>query len=298
MPFTSQNQTVQNQYVQVGDIKTRYWQLGNQGSPVLCIHGIGSAIETWSLNLEALAERHRVYAFDLMGSGYSDPPQGSYSLAGFAQFVKAFADVLNLAHPEGETPAQRLTLIGNSLGGGIALQFALMYPHQVEKLVLVNSLGFGQDVSWGLRLANLPWVERLYQPTRISTALTLKLAVFDGSQITDAWTETFYEILKRPGVLEATIAQIRALIDWSGVRPEIYQTLLDRLPTLKTPTLILWGKQDPILPVAQAETAMQRLPNGRLQIFDRCGHWSHFEQAAAFNRLVVQFLAEEHSDGA
>lgn len=283
--------TPQDQYLWVGDIKTRYWQLGDSDAgqlsrkpTIICIHGIGSAIETWSLNVEALAEHHRVYALDLMGSGRTGQPNGSYSLMRFAQFLKAFADALNL---------DRLILIGNSLGGGVALQFALLYPQQVEKLVLVNSLGFGQDVSWGLRLANLPFVEHVFKPTRISTALTLKLIAYDGSKITDEWVDVFYPLLSLPGVPEATIAQTRAMIDWEGVRPEIYQPILDRLPTLATSTLMVWGKQDPILPAAQAEIAVERLPNARLQIFDRCGHWSHFEHAPEFNRLVAEFLAEE-----
>lgn len=287
-------QLPQDKYVQVGEIKTRYWSLGEQGSPVVLIHGIGSAIETWALNVEALAENHRVYALDLIGSGRTDKPNSSYSLGALAHFVKGFADALKLDYPEGGTASPRLTLIGNSLGGGIALQFALSYPQQVEKLILVNSLGFEQEVSWSLRLANLPFVEQVYKPTRISTALTLKLAVEDGSKITDDWIDTFYELLSLPGAPAATIAQIRATIDWWGVRKEVYQPILDRLPTLTLPTLIVWGKQDPILPAAQAEVGMKRLPNARLQVFDRCGHWSHFEQAAEFNRLVAQFLAESN----
>lgn len=271
-----------DRYIQVNDIKTRYWSLGTHGSVVIFIHGIGSAVETWALNVEVLAQHHQVYALDLVGSGRSDKPPGFYSLVALADFVNAFADALNLKH---------LSLIGNSLGGGIALQFALSYPQQIEKLVLVNSLGLGQEASWSLRLANLPLVARLYKPTRSSTAFTLKQAVADPSVITDEWIDAFYELLILPGAPEALIALIRANINWSGVRTEIYQPIIERLPTLTTPTLIIWGKQDQILPVTHAQVAMQRLPIAQLQIFDRCGHWSHFERAAEFNTRVAGFLA-------
>lgn len=270
-----------DRYIQVNDIKTRYWSLGTQGSVVILIHGIGSAVETWALNVESLAQHHRVYALDLVGSGRSDKPLGFYSLVTLSEFVNAFAHTLSL---------DRFSLIGNSLGGGIALQFALSYPQQVEKLVLVNSLGLGQAVSWSLRLANLPLVDRLYKPTRSSTAFTLKQAVADPSIITDEWIDTFYNILRLPGAAAALIAQIRANVGWAGVRTDVYQPIVDRLPTLTTPTLIVWGKQDQLLPVAHAHVAMQRLPNAQLQIFDRCGHWSHFERATEFNTRVTDFL--------
>ncbi|NDJ17814.1 alpha/beta fold hydrolase [Myxacorys almedinensis A] len=275
-----------DRYIQVNGIKTRYWSLGTQGSVVIFIHGISSAVETWALNIEALAQHHRVYALDLVGSGRSDKPLGVYSLVALAEFAHAFADALTL---------DRFSLIGNSLGGGTALQFALSYPQRVEKLVLVNSLGLGQAVSWGLRLANLPFVDRFYKPTRSSTAFTLRQSVDDPSLITDEWIDTFYELLSLPGAPEAAIAQIRASVDWFGVRPEVYQPLVNGLPTLTTPTLIVWGKQDHILPVSHTQVAIQHLPKAQVQIFDRCGHWSHFEQAAAFNTQVARFLARSSS---
>lgn len=273
----------QDQYVRVGNIKTRYWSLGDQGSPIVLVHGIGSAIETWALNVEALAQHHQVYALDLVGSGRSDKPLGSYSLVALAEFVKGFADVMEL---------DRFSLIGNSMGGGIALQFALLYPQQIEKLVLVNSLGLGQEVSWSLRLANLPLVDRFYKPTRSSTALTLKQAVENQALITDEWIDRFYHLLSLPGASGALISQIRTNVDWLGVRKEVYQPIVDRLSTITAPTLVVWGKQDQILPVAHAQVAMQQLLNARLQLFDPCGHWSHFERAVEFNRLVSEFLAD------
>ncbi|MBD3880422.1 alpha/beta fold hydrolase [Phormidium tenue FACHB-886] len=274
-------QTPEDQYVWVGDIKTRYWSLGDRGTAVILLHGIGSCVETWTLNMLELAQHHRVYAVDLMGSGRSDKPSGTYALTDLTAFVKAFIDVLAIDRP---------SLIGNSMGGGIALQFALTYPQDVAALVLVNSLGLGQRISPSLRLANLPFVDKLYKPTRISTALFLKQIIFDQSLVTDEWIDLFHEILTLPGAREALFAQIRTNIGLRGVRPAVYRPILDRLQTITAPTLVVWGKQDPVLPVSQAQAA-QRLPNVRFHLFDACGHWTHLEQAKEFNAQVLQFLS-------
>ncbi|MBD2097241.1 alpha/beta fold hydrolase [Trichocoleus sp. FACHB-591] len=274
-------QTPQDEYVWVGDVKTRYWSLGREGPTVILLHGIGSSVETWTLNLEALAQQHRVYAIDLVGSGRSSKPDTSYSLANLVAFVKTLMDVLGI---------DRASFVGNSMGGGIALQFALTHPQQVERLVLVNSLGLGQEISLSLRLANLPFADKLYQPTRSGTALFLRQAVFDPSLITDEWIDLFYEIMVLPGAKDTLFAQIRASVDWFGVRAEVYRPIRDRLNTMSLPVLVVWGKQDSILPVAHAQVAAQQLPYAQVHIFDACGHWSHLEQAEKFNDLVSRFL--------
>lgn len=275
-------QTPQDKYVWVGKIKTRYWRLGEEGSVVILLHGIGSCVETWTFNIAVLAKHHQVYAVDLMGSGRSDKPPDSYSLLSLGTFVKAFMDALEI---------DRATLVGNSMGGGIALQIALTWPQRTEKLVLVDSLGLGREISPSLCLANLPGIDKLYRPTRSSTALFLKQIVFDPSLITREWIDLFYEIMTLPGAKEALFAQIRANIGWFGVRPEVYRPILDRLNTMTIPTLIVWGKQDSVLPVAHAQVAAQRLPDVRLHSLDACKHWSHLEQAEEFNALVLQFLS-------
>jgi 4,5:9,10-diseco-3-hydroxy-5,9,17-trioxoandrosta-1(10),2-diene-4-oate hydrolase len=274
-------QAPQDQYVGVGGIKTRYWNLESRGTAVILLHGIGSCVETWAFNIGALAQYYRVYALDLVGSGRSDKPPATYSLTNLTEFVKTFMDVLGI---------DRASLIGNSMGGSIALQFALTYPQRVEQLVLVNSLGLGREISLSLRLANLPFVDKLYKPTRSSTALFLRQIVFDPSLIADEWIDLFYEIMTLPGAREALIAQIRAQIGWFGVKPDVYQSILARLHTITIPTLILWGQQDRVLPASHAQVATQRLPNSRLHIFDSCRHWPHLERAEEFNALVLKFL--------
>lgn len=275
-------QTPQDRYVQVGQINTRYWTSGDKGTTVILLHGIGSSVETWAYNISVLAQHHRVYAVDLVGAGRSDKPPATYSLTYLAQFVKDFMDALSI---------ECASLIGNSLGGGVALQFALNFPQKLEKLVLVNSLGLGKEITLTLRLATLPFVGRLFKPTRSGTALALKQSVYDSTLISNDWVELYYQIATLPRAWEAVVGLIKTNIDLFGVRTEIYNTIVDRLPTITAPTLVLWGQQDRVLPVTHAAVATKGLPNARVHIFDPCGHWSQVEHSQEFNTLVLEFLA-------
>jgi 4,5:9,10-diseco-3-hydroxy-5,9,17-trioxoandrosta-1(10),2-diene-4-oate hydrolase len=136
-------QKLQDQYIQIGSINTRYWSAGNQGDPIVLLHGGGSSIEVWSYNIQALAQHHRVFAFDMVGSGLSDKPGVPYSLEYQLQFLNTFLDTFDIQHT---------SLIGNSMGGSIALKFALQSPERVRKLGLVSSFGLGREIDFSDRL--------------------------------------------------------------------------------------------------------------------------------------------------
>jgi len=275
-------QTPQDRYVQVNQINTRYWTSGDKGSIVILLHGIGSSVETWMYNISALAQQHCVYAVDLVGAGRSDKPPVTYSLTYLTQFVKGFMDAHSI---------ESACLVGNSLGGAIALQFTLNFPEKVEKLVLVNSLGLGKEITLTLRLATLPFLGKLLKPTRIGTALALKQCVDEPTLISNEWIELYYQIATLPKLWSALVALIKTNIDLFGVRPEVYNTIVDRLATITVPTLVLWGQQDRVLPVAHAAVATKGLPSAHLHIFNQCGHWPQFEHSKEFNTLVLKFLA-------
>ncbi len=166
-------------------------------------------METWAYNISVLAQHHRVYAVDLVGAGRSDKPPATYSLTYLAQFVKDFMDALSI---------ECASLIGNSLGGGVVLEFALNFPGKVEKLVLVNSLGLGKEITLTLRLATLPFVGRLFKPTRSGTALALKQSVYDSTLISNDWVELYYQIATLPRAWEAVVGLIKTNIHLFGVR--------------------------------------------------------------------------------
>lgn len=148
----SREKYIQNQYIQVDGVRTRYWQLGDKGTTVIFLHGLGGYVELWRDNIIAFAQYHRVYAVDMVGFGESGKPKASYSLDSLARFIKAFMDALSI---------ECASLTGCSLGGAVALQFALMFPKKLEKLVLISSVGLGSGTTPLFCMAALPFVSEL-----------------------------------------------------------------------------------------------------------------------------------------
>ena len=278
-----QSEWPQDQYTKVGSISTRYWALG-RGTIVILLHGGGASVEFWLDNLTAVAQSHRVFAVDMIGSGRSDKPFVSYSLTDQAQFIKDFMDICQI---------RRASLVGNSMGGGVALQFVLMFPERVEKLVLVNSFGFGKQIDFFSRLVALPLIDKfswLLRPTRKSVAFAVKPVVYDSSVIADEWLERIYQLAVLPGALNALIKLAQTNLNVFGVRSEIFSPIINQLSKITAPTLVIWGQQDPVLPVAHAYIAAQGLANARLHIFERCGHFPQIEHSEEFNQIVLEFL--------
>src|SRR6266511_4084632 len=160
--------TTQDRFIKVGNINTRYWAEGTQGSLVIFIHGIGEYIERWLPNFVALAEYYRVYAVDLLGHGQTDKPLNvSYKIADLAQFVKDFMTTLGIDHAH---------VVGHSLGGAIGTRLALVHPTVVDKLVLVAAGGLGKEVTMLLRIVSIPILgEMLSRPSRSGAANFAKM---------------------------------------------------------------------------------------------------------------------------
>ena len=278
-------QTPQDQYIKVGQINTRFWALGDRGTPLVLIHGIGASVEDWIFNIHALAEQHRVYALDLVGFGYSDKPAVQYTATYQAQFVKDFMEAQNIDHAN---------LIGHSMGAGIALQFVIDFPHMVQKLVLVDSAGLGKELYLPFRLCTLPLLgEWLTRPSRKGTAQLLNDVVYDPALVTDDWVELGYQLSALPGAQGPILSALRSGCNLRGMRDDVVRDIVDNLAGITAPTLIIWGRQDAIIPVAYAQVAQQGIPNSRLHIFDRCGHIPQREHPDEFNTLVLDFLAGE-----
>lgn len=276
-------QTLQDYYVKVRQINTRFWSLGEGGTTVVLIHGLGGSAENWMHNIAALAEHHRVYAPDLVGFGRSDKPRASYSLSYLARFVNDFMVTQSI---------ERASLVGLSLGGGVALQFALQFPSKLEKLVLASSAGLGRELTIILRLPTLPLVgEILTRPSRKGVAQFLRACAYDPGMVTDELVEMSYQITSLPGGQRTYLATLRALANIRGERPAVFLPIVNSLSAITAPTLIVWGQQDSILPVAHARIAERGLPNARLHILDPCGHLPPLERPAKFNALVLKFLA-------
>lgn len=273
----------QDRYVGVGQINTRYWALGEKGTAVIFVHGLGASVEDWAPNVSALAENHRVYAIDLVGCGRTDKPAVEPSLSYGARFIRDFMGTLHI---------DRASLIGNSMGGAVSLEFAIRFPDYLQKLVLVDGAGLGRELHLMFRLSTVPLIgEWLTRPSRKGTAQLLKECVYEPALVTDEWVERSYQLSALPGAQKALLSMLRVGANFRGVRDHLVRHYLDNLAAISAPTLIVWGQQDRILPVEHAYVAEERIPNSRLHILDACGHLPQLEHPEEFNAVVQEFLA-------
>ena len=274
----------EDQYTKIGNLKTRYWALGDQGTAVILIHGLGASADIWMHNVEALAKGHRVYVPDLVGFGRSDRPGASFSPFDYTRFLDDFINILNM---------DRVSLVGQSLGGGIALYYALQFPQKVNKLVLVDNAGLGKEVIWTLRWMSLPLVGELFSyPSRKGVEIFFKLAVRNRALVTKDFVELYYHIFSRPGFQKFFLRLLRQIVNIRGAREEILDPIMGNLYKITQPVLIIWGDKDRVLPLKHGRLGKEKLPDAELKIMEGCGHIPFFERSDEFNNAVLKFLAE------
>jgi pimeloyl-ACP methyl ester carboxylesterase len=274
----------QDRYIKVGNINTRYWQAGGKGSAVVLVHGLGGFIENWMHNIEPLAKEHRVYAMDLVGFGRSDKTPLVKDMNTLVQFISDFMDALKIS---------KATLIGNSLGGGLVLQFALRFPQKVEKLVLVDTAGMGRDVIVDFRLCSVPFLgELLIKPSLKGVEKLWRKIVYDPALVTPELVKMCYELGTLPDATKSLLSVLRAGINLCGQRSKLTKPLLKDLYKINVPTLIFWGRQDRIIPIKHATIAAAKIPNAKLIVFDKCSHVPMFEYPEGFNKITMEFLAK------
>ena len=273
----------EDQYIKVGNLKTRYWTLGDQGTAVILIHGLGASADICMHNVEALAKQHRVYVPDLIGFGRSDKPGPSFSPIDYVRFLDDFMNTLNI---------ERASLVGQSLGGGIALHYALRFPQKVSKLVLVGSAGLGKEVIWTLKLMSLPLLgELISYPSRKGVEIFFKLTVRDQALVTKDFVDLYYNIFSQLGFQKFLLKTVRSIINIRGAREEVLPSM-NNISKIKRPVLIIWGEEDRVLPLKHAYWGKEKLPEAELEIMEGCGHIPFFERSEQFNRRVLEFLSE------
>ncbi len=267
--------------VNLSEGQVRYFKMGS-GPPLILIHGLGSASINWFKNIVALSKSHSVYAIDLPGHGKTYKSISKKPLDQAVSFIIEFMDFMNI---------HEASIVGNSMGGLLALAMTLKHPDRVSKLVLEGSAGFRNDIAWFLRLMTLPIIgEVLATPTRTTTKNLLKQILYDTSLIKPTLVETIYQFRKEPGNKTALLAILRTGVSLKGLHPELI--FMDRLSEIKVPVLLLWGRNDKIVPIHHVENAVHEFANVQLHTFDRCGHWPHMEFHEEFNSLVLSFCAE------
>jgi pimeloyl-ACP methyl ester carboxylesterase len=257
------------------------------GPVLLLVHGMAGSSATWKHVLPVLAQRFTVVAPDLLGHGESGKPRrGEYSLGAHANFLR---DLLNvLGH-------DRATFVGQSLGGGVAMQMAYQFPERCERLVLVSSGGLGLEVNLLLRALTLPGAEYLF-PAVCFPALrdagswlasrVYSLGVRAAPAVEEIWRS--YASLADADTRQAFFRTLHAVIDVSGQAV----SAIDRLYlTSQVPTLIIWGGKDPIIPASHAADAHRAMPGSRLVIFADVGHFPHCEDPEHFVDTLEAFIA-------
>jgi len=259
--------------------------MAGEGPVVLLIHGITGDSRQWNQVIPQLADRYTVLAPDLLGHGQSAKPRGDYSLGAYAVSLRDLLIVLG---------HRRATVVGHSLGGGIAMQFSYEYPVFCERLVLVDSGGLGPEVHPLLRAATLPGSELLLPLVAhsrlhvVGEAIGLALGRL-GLELGHDLAEVTrgYASLSDAEARRAFLHTLRAVIDYAGQRVDA----TDRLYLAQMiPTLIVWGRRDPLIPVKHATVAHRGMPGSRLEIFDDAGHFPQLEDPVRFTHVLVDFI--------
>jgi cation diffusion facilitator CzcD-associated flavoprotein CzcO/pimeloyl-ACP methyl ester carboxylesterase len=269
-------------WITIGSTRLRYRVTG-QGDPVLLLHGIGQSLEDWNEQHDRLSARHTVYSLDLPGFAYSDRLPGTATLEKLAGILPAFLDAV------GVTSA--LPVIGNSLGGAVAMAFAVSFPERVAALVLAGSAGFGQEVTLALRLLAIrPVGALLLRPSLQNSTRTVRAIFYDKDAATRTRISHAYALAQRPAHAQTLLEVARDLGTYRGVRPEWRSTLLGALTKLDIPTLVVWGDHDHILPATHLAAAAQALPEAETHVFAKAGHMPQIEQPDQFAAVVEEFL--------
>ena len=268
------------------------FRVAGSGPAVLLIHGIGDSSETWSPVIPGLAQHYRVIVPDLLGHGQSDKPRGDYSIGGYANGMRDLLSVLGI---------DRVTLVGHSLGGGIAMQFAYQYPERTERIVLVATGGVGRQVTPLLRTATLPGAELLMAGMKLplvrwQITTAIKLLTLTGLPLGRDAPEMLRVLDSLPNADSrlAFTRTLRAVVDFRGQ----LGTLLDRCYLAEgMPTMLVWGDKDPILPVSHAWLAHMAMPGSRLELFPETGHFPFHTQPQRFLEILLDFIGSTQPPG-
>jgi pimeloyl-ACP methyl ester carboxylesterase len=269
------SEEAEEQVIDVGGIAIHCLIAGpSNASNLVFVHGLGGSLSTWALNLPAFAGQFRICALDLVGAGSSNKPTMDYSVPVLADFLTRFLDALG-------SDWQRVSLVGHSLGGAVALAFAGLHPERVERLVLVDSAGLGPEID--STVLNLVRTEPT--PEHIRTELACFFA--DPNLVQKSLVDQIYQQRMLTGAHAALLATTEAAFGGGQQRIDLRETLA----TLPAPVLVIWGAADRVIPVAHAQEA-SRAQKSRVEVFTDCAHCPHIERSDAFNQIVMSFLSE------
>jgi pimeloyl-ACP methyl ester carboxylesterase len=271
-------------YVTIHGHRRGFVRLGS-GPVLLLLHGLGANHTTWLPVLDSLARRYTVIAPDLLGHGVSDKPRADYSVGGFANGMRDLLTVLKV---------DKVTVVGHSFGGGVAMQFAYQFPERTERLVLVGSGGLGPEVSTAIRAITTPGFHQ------VMGLLTLPGVRHVGGAGLRALSRTgvkefrdfdevaeIYQSFRDPAARAAIRHVVRAVVDWQGQ----IVTMADRAYlTDAMPICVIWGDEDRVIPTSHAGRAAELAPKARVEIMPNAGHFPHKDHPERFAELLHDFV--------
>ena len=268
-------------FTKVGDLDIHVLAKGN-GVPIILIHGFTSNLYTWRFNVDDLAKNFSVYALDLPGFGYSAKPdkgEFDYSIEGYADFIVSFMDAMGI---------RKAVLVGNSMGGGVALKTCLKYPDRVDKIVLIDSMGYPSEGGHFLvfQLMRYPVIGEVlmslnYRPVVESS---MKGGVYyDNSFVTDDIVDSFFNVYKTENADKTPLWVMRSF-------SEKFPFEEGDIGKIKAPTLILWGAEDTLISSKAADLFAHDIADSKAIVFPEAGHLPHEEKANIANEIISDFV--------
>ena len=272
-------------YLDLHGDRVAYLDVGSGDETLLLLHGMAGSSQTWREVIPQLSKRYRVIAPDLLGHGESAKPRSDYSLGAFAVGLRDLLDELGIA---------QVTVVGQSLGGGVAMQFVYQHPDYCQRLVLISSGGLGQDVGWTLRLLSAPGAELIMPviapPPVINVGNKLRswLSAVNIQSPRGAEMWSAYSSLSDPQTRQAFLRTLRSVVDYRGQAV----SALNRMHlTSELPLMIIWGDHDRIIPVEHGYALDELRPGCRVEILAGVGHFPHVEKPNAVVDLLDDFIA-------
>ena len=276
-------------YLDLHGERVAYRDVGT-GETLLLIHGMAGSSATWRAIIPELSKKYRVVAPDLLGHGASAKPRGDYSLGAFAAWLRDLLDELGIS---------RATVIGQSLGGGVAMQFTYQHRDYCQRLVLISSGGLGPDLNWILRILSAPGAEFVLPVVAPQPVLNLgnKLASWltsagiQSPRAGEMWS-AYCSLADRP-TRQAFLRTLRSVVDYRG---QAVSALGKIHVSHGLPTLLIWGEEDRIIPVAHGYAAHDAVPGSRLEVLPGVGHFPHVEAPTAVVDILDDFIATTGRD--
>jgi pimeloyl-ACP methyl ester carboxylesterase len=272
------------QYVTVHGHRRAFVKVGS-GPAVLLLHGLACDHTTWEPVIDRLARRYTVIAPDLLGHGQSDKPRADYSLGGYANGMRDLLTILGV---------DKVTVVGHSFGGGVAMQFAYQFPERTERMVLVASGGLGREVSLAIRAVTIPGFHQAVGVVTLPGVLQLTQATLRALKATHAPVardfDAFADILQAwrdPHCRRAVRHLVRGVVDFRGQ----IVTMRDRAYlTEAMPIAVVWGADDTVLPVRHAEVAAELAPFSTVEVIANSGHFPHRDHPERFAKILNDFI--------